>query len=282
MKILIIGATGNIGREVIKQLAVQQIFPRIASRDIAKAKKHFPNHTDFVTFDFTRADTFVEALTGIKKVFFIAPHNDPADSVALFLKAAQSSGIQHIVFSSGRTTATIEGKPLYQIEQLVQKSPLDSTIIRPGWFMQNFTSWIGGKSIEKEGKFHLPAGDTKTAFIDVRDIAAVIIRVLLENKHAGKIYELTSDEALSHHEVAHKIACTIHQPVQYVALSDEEYIDKKVAEGWKIETAKHTVQLYQIVRKTNKEAKVSPDVERVLHRLPISFDEFVEAYFKNK
>lgn len=279
MKILIVGATGNIGSEIIKQLAVQKIHPRIASRDITKAKKKFPKHEDFIAFDFERPETFEPALKSIDKVFCIAPHDNPATSVRAFLKAAQSSGIQHIIFSSGRTTATIEGKPLYQVEQLILESKTPSTIIRPGWFMQNFTSWIGGESILNEGKFYLPAGDSKTAFIDVRDIAAVAIRTLLEDGHKGKIYELTSDEALSHSEVAQKIACALHQPVQYVALSDEDYIDKKVAEGWNLETAKHTVQLYQIVRNTGKEAKVSTDVEQVLHRLPISFDEFVETYY---
>ncbi|MFK7934661.1 MAG: SDR family oxidoreductase [Saprospiraceae bacterium] len=279
MQTLIIGATGNIGSEIIKQLAVRGLYPRIATRDLAKAKAQFTGNADLVEFDFNRTETFAAALKDIQKVFFIAPQDNPADSVEQFLKTAQDSDIQHVVFSSGRTTATIKGKPLYQIEQLVKNSELPYTIIRPGWFMQNFTSWIGEESIKAAGKFYLPAGDSQTAFIDVRDIAAVVVRCLLEDKHAGKVYELTSDEALSHDEVAQKIALHLHQPVQYIPLSDEDYIDKKVSEGWSIAAAKHVVMLYRIVRETGKEAIVSRDVEKVLQRLPISFDEFVEAYW---
>lgn len=279
MQTLIIGATGNIGSEIIKQLAVRGMHPRIATRDLTKAQTQFSTQTNFVKFDFTRPETFASALTDMQKVFFIAPHDHPTESVTQLLEAAQQAGIQHLVFSSGRTTATIKGKPLYQVEQLVKNSGIPFTIIRPGWFMQNFLTWIGGESLKTDGKFYLPAGDSKTAFIDVRDIAAVAIRCLLEDGHAEKIYELTSDEALNHHEVAQKIALQLHQPVQYVPLSDEEYIDRKIAEGWSIEAAKYVVMLYRIVRETGKEAIVSRDVEHVLHRLPISFDEFVEAHW---
>ena len=279
MQTLIIGATGNIGSEIIKQLALRDLHPRIATRNIAKATTQFIENKELVEFNFSRPATFTPALTSIKKVFFIAPHDDPTASVQQFLTAAKQAGIQHLVFSSGRTTATVKGKPLYQVERLVENCGIPYTIIRPGWFMQNFTTWIGGESIKTEGKFYLPAGNSKTAFIDVRDIAAVAIRCLLEEKHQGKVYELTSDEALDHQQVAQKIACQLHQPVQYVPLSDEDYIDQKVAAGWTVAAAKHVVVLYRIVRETDKEAIVSPDVERVLQRLPISFDEFVEDYW---
>lgn len=280
MKTLVIGATGNIGKELVQQLHLQNLHPRIASRNPHKAKQLFPFIKEAVYFDFNQQDTFAKAVNGMEQIFMIAPHDNPTNSVRAFLKIAQEAGIQYIVLSTGRTTANIVGKPLYYVEQVVKESGLDYTIVRPGWFMQNFKNWIGGDAMLSESKFYLPAGESKTAFIDVRDIAAVAVRLLTNSaEHLGKIYELTSDEALTHDEVAHKIACALKQPVTYVALSDEAYIDKKMQEGWSNEKAKYTVMLYKIVRQTGKEAKVSKDVERILHRLPISFDEFVETYY---
>ncbi|MEL7021166.1 MAG: NmrA family NAD(P)-binding protein [Bacteroidota bacterium] len=281
MQTLIIGATGNIGSTITQQLAARQIYPRLSGRSVERVQALFPHHKDIVVLDFTQPATFATALAGVQRLFFIAPHRHPVESIRLFLQVAKEAGVERVIFSSGRTTADIKGTPLYHVEQLVRASGISYTIIRPGWFMQNFTGWIGHPDIDETGKFYLPAADSKTAFVDVRDIAAVAICCLLEDHHLGKVYELTSDEALDHHQVAHKIALRCHRPVQYVPLSDEAFIDYKLSKGWSSDLAKHTVMLYRIVRQTSKEAKVSRDVERVLHRLPISFDEFVETHWRD-
>lgn len=276
MKLLIVGSTGKIGTEIIYQLLAQNIHPVIATRSIEKARNKFGNTEHYVAFDFDQPKSFSIALKGIDKVFFIAPHKNPSASVKAFLEEAKAAGVQHITFSSGRTTGDIPNKPLYQVEQLVRQSGIPFTIIMPGWFMQNFCKWLGG-TIISEGKLFVPAADSKTAFVDVRDIAAVIIKTLTEEGHAGKVYELTSDEALDHYEVAEKISAVAGKAVQYVPLSNENYITEMVKRGGTEAAANYVNMLFDIV-KTGKEAKVSSDVEEILHRLPISFEEFVHDY----
>ena len=278
MKLLIIGSTGKIGTEMVYQLLAKGIHPIIASRSIKKAQKKFGINEHYVAFDFEKPQTFPVALKGIDKVFFIAPHNNPSKSVQLFLEEAKAAHIQHITFSSGRTTGDIPGKPLFKVTELVRASGIPYTIIVPAWFMQNFCNWLGG-SIVSEDKIIIPAADAKMAFIDVRDIAAVAIKTLTEEGHAGKTYELTSDEALDHYEVAEKISQVRGKPVQYIPLSNEDYVTEMLKRGGSEAAANYVNMLFDIV-KTGKEASVSEDLEQVLHRLPISFDEFVEDYVK--
>lgn len=276
MKILVLGATGKIGAEITRQLITKNIRPTLGVRDISKAKKLFDNQADYRQFDFNQADSFASTLSGISHLFFIAGHSNPVPSIKRLLTEAQTAGIQHITFSSGRTTGDIEGKPLFEVENLVRANPISYTILRPGWFMQNFCNWLGA-DIKSEGKIIVPADDSKTAFIDVRDIAAVAIRTLTEKGHDNKMYELTSDEAIDHAQVAQIIGNAAGYPVTYHSPSHKDYVTKTVTKGGSKEGAEYTAKLFDIV-KTGKEARVSTDVEEILHRLPISFEEFAADF----
>jgi uncharacterized protein YbjT (DUF2867 family) len=277
MRILIAGATGNIGEQIILNLHRQGRSPIAAVRNIANAKQQFGD-IECRHFDFTEPATFPGALWGIDRLFFIAPHQDPVPSVQGLLRAAREAGVQQIVFSSGRTTGDVEGKPLREVEKTVQASDIPYTILRPGWFMQNFASWLG-RWIPTEGKIYLPAGEAKTAFIDVRDIGAMAATIFAENTHNGRIYEQTGDEALDHHQVAGLIGRAIGKEVIYEPLEPEAFVRLMVEKGWSEAQARHTEELYQYVR-LGKEAAISPDVEFVLKRKPIRFTQFVEDYRK--
>ena len=201
MKLLIVGANGKIGMQVVDQLHSWNILPSIGVRDLAKAARYFGERVRYHELDFQRPETFAPALVNVDRLFFIAPVKEPR-RVREFLHEAVKSGVQRVVFSSGRTTGDVPGSPLNLIEQHVRECGIPTwTILRPGWFMQNFCDWLSDP-IRKEDKISLPAGEAATAFIDVRDVAAVAIHTLLEGGHDGKIYELTSSEALTHHQVA--------------------------------------------------------------------------------
>lgn len=276
MKILILGATGKIGTEVTRQLLTKNVRPTVGVRNIKKAKALFGDQVDYRLFDFDEFDTFTPTLSGISHLFFIAGHSNPVPSVQQLLRQAQEVGVQHITFSSGRTTGDIVGKPLFEVENLVRAHPIPYTILRPGWFMQNFCNWLG-TDIKSKGQLIVPADDSKTAFIDLRDIAAVAVKTLTEKGHDNKMYELTSDEAIDHGQVAQIISKSAGISVEYRSPSHEDYVKGIVAQGGSKEGAEYAAKLFDIV-KTGKEAKVSPDVEKVLHRLPISFEEFAEDY----
>ncbi|MDX1666676.1 MAG: SDR family oxidoreductase [Saprospiraceae bacterium] len=276
MKPLIIGATGNIGKRLVNDLLAMEIRPTVGVRDPEKARGIFYDRVDYRYFDFEDKESISRVPRGIDRIFFIAPHDDPLPSVEFLLEAAGREGVNRMVFSSGRTTGDIEGKPLYRIEQSLRASDLKWTILRPGWFMQNFTGWIG-ETISEEDRFYLPAGDAKTAFIDVRDIGMVAARCLVEEEHEGKTYGLTSEEAYDHHQVAEMIGHAVGREIEYVPMEPEAYIEKKVDEGWSRKQAEHTAELYKYVRQ-GKEEEVSPHVRQVLGRPPISLENFIRDY----
>jgi uncharacterized protein YbjT (DUF2867 family) len=273
---LIIGATGNIGKEIVKQLLAKGIRPRLGVRSIEKVQDQWGDSVDYIPFDFSKPETFQAAFRQIEKCFFIAPHHDPGPSVEAMLKVAAAQKVAHIVFSSGSSTADIEGKPLFLVEQLVRNSGLPWTILRPGWFMQNFTSWLG-QTIREEDILYLPAADSKTAFIDVSDIAAVAVEVLTGTGHAAHLYTLTGPQTLDHFEVIQMLGEHQGKSLQYLPQSREDYIATMSERGWTKEAAAYVADLYDIV-KTGKENQVSPDVENILGRKPRSFTQFLKDF----
>jgi uncharacterized protein YbjT (DUF2867 family) len=274
---LIIGASGNIGCELVRIYQKGNRPFRAGLRSVDRFKDQIGDHAEVVFFDFEDTSTFAEALFEIDSVFFIAPHHNPEPSIRNWLLACKEAGIKHLVFSSGRTTGDIEGMPLNNVEGLIRTSGIPYTIVRPGWFMQNFMSW-NGITLKTEKTIYLPAGDAKTSFVDVRDIAAAIYQILLDpDTHQSAIYEITGSESLDHKKIAAKLSRFLSSTITYVALSDSNYIQKMKEHGWSEEAALYVIHLYTIV-KAGKEAVPSVDFGHLLGRSPITFDGFMEHY----
>ena len=151
MSVLIIGSGGNIGIPLVQGLIKAGVKPTLGVRDTQKAKDRWGEKARIVAFDFEDQATFSRALEGQTALFFIAGHSNPAPSVQQFLADARTAGVKKVVFSSGRTTGDVPGKPLHKVENLVRAWEGEWTILRPGWFMQNFVNWLGG-TIRTEGK----------------------------------------------------------------------------------------------------------------------------------
>lgn len=280
MKTLVIGATGNIGSEVFKRLAALGKPVVAGVRDLDKAKKQLNisgAKTEYRKFDFNDSGTWKDTLAGVKKIFLVVPPGSTTpEQTERFFTAAREAGAEHLVFSSGRSTGDMVGSPLHVTESQVRNSDIGWTILRPGWFMQNFFNWVGF-TIPSEDAFYLPASDAQTAFVDVRDIAAVVETILQEDGHEGQVYELTGTEALTHFEVAQKISNAAGRTIRYVNLNEEEFTDTMLERGWTRQQAEHTIFLYRIVR-TGKEAVISDDMEEILGRPGIDFQQFADDY----
>ena len=192
-EILIIGATGKVGVELVKLLAKKGETVRAATRSPSTASKRLPRSAEAVEFDFDRPETFAPALQGIVKVFLMArPGDNYADKVAIpFVDLAKKEGVRLIVNLTAMGVEQDDSFMLRVLEKYIEASGIPFVHLRPNWFMQNFDSGPMAADIRATGGLHLPAADAKLSFIDVRDIAAVGLAALTESRHAGNAYTLT-------------------------------------------------------------------------------------------
>ncbi len=284
--IALVGATGNIGRASLDALAALGFTGpvRAASRRPEEAAgKLSRSGLDWHFFDFSQPDSFTPFLEGVEALFFIAPHKDPAPAALRLVSTAVQLGVKRLVYSSGRTTGDVPGRPMYRIEQAVRSSGLNWTVLRPGWFMQNFTGWLL-PSIRRQRVIALPAGKAKTAFVDVRDVGAVVARVLTTAGHAGQTYELTGEEAFDHGEVAQGISRACGLAVGYEDVSEADFRKLATSWGWSADETEDTLFLYRLVRE-GKEDHPSPDTVDIIgkpaRRLEDFFREYAELWRPN-
>lgn len=215
-KVLVTGATGNVGREIVKQmLGVGQAI-RVMSRNVDKVT--FANHVEVVGGDLTNAIQVKEALKGVRKVFLI--HVPGADS---FPQVCREMGVEHIVFLSSSAiesaTENAIGRMHAHTESLIDESRVDWTFLRPDAFMSNSLQWA--KSIREEGVVRAAFGHVKSTPIDPRDIAAVAVKALCSVEHARKIYTLTGPETVTPKDQAQIIQGVLGKKVEFIDIPGE-------------------------------------------------------------
>jgi uncharacterized protein YbjT (DUF2867 family) len=199
--ILLIGATGRIGSEVVRQLAAADERPRIFVRDSAAASQRFGERVHPIDGDLDQPETIEAALAGVDRVFLLTTQSSHQPSwERAVIRAAARSGVDHVVklsvFRADEHSPLQIARQHWQTEQELVQSGLAATILRPVFFIQNLLAMVRGDAIATA------AGDGRVAMIDVRDIAAVAVAALTRPGHAGKTYTLTGPEALSFDDVA--------------------------------------------------------------------------------
>jgi uncharacterized protein YbjT (DUF2867 family) len=142
---------------------------------------------------------------------------------------AKKSGIRYIVKQSvigADLNADVDGMRLHrQAEQIIEESRISFTFLRPNEFMQNFVNFHS-RSIKNNNVFYLPAQDAKVSIVDVRDIAAIAVKILTDDNtndiHNNKAYLITGPEAISYHQAAEILTTATGKKIDYVSISDEE------------------------------------------------------------
>jgi uncharacterized protein YbjT (DUF2867 family) len=275
-KILITGATGHVGSKVFNILEGESVDVRGAIRNFDKAKELELNIDDLTYFDYTKPETFEEAFEDIEKVLFIAPPLDPKAFELLkpAINYAIEKEVKHIVVLSAFGVEQSDEIPLRKIELHVKNSGIPYTIVRPNFFMENFTTGFLSESIKDNGEIVIPAGDGKTSFIDTRDIAAVIVEILINKIYINQVYILTGPEALDHYEIASIVSEIWEKEVKYKPISEEDMRDALKSRGIPEENINMTVGLYDPVRK-GFNAQITDDARKVLGRDPVTFKQFL-------
>ncbi len=233
---------------------------------------------DAVRFDFGDPTTYAPALENISRLFLLRPPaiTDIPRYITPFLQAAKRAGVQQIVFLSIQGVENNKQVPHYKIEQAIRAAEIPYTFLRCGFFMQNLAT-THRDEIRERHVIDVPAGKSRTSFVDVRDIAAFASVVLTEAGHEGKVYTLTGSQALDYYQVADIMSDVLGHPITYKDPSIPKFIihQRKAGRPWGMTMV--MTMLYTITRFGNA-SSISDDVQNLLGRPPISFRQFVEDH----
>jgi len=274
-KILVTGASGRVGRELVRQLVGTGVEVKAGTRRPDRAASLFAGVVEVVELDYDRTETWDEAVQWADRVFLVPPPFDPRADERLvpFLDWAVQSGARHLVLLSAMGVETREQLALHRVERRIERTGVPRTFLRPNIYMQNFARGFVRRDIRDHSAFRLPAGVGAVSFVDSRDVAAVAAAVLADDAHMGRSYTLTGPEALTSDQAAATIARVLGREVRYEPIGADALEDRLVEEGWPREEAAVFVGLMTAVREGHR-AAVTDDVRAVIAREPRSFQNF--------
>lgn len=284
--ILLTGATGQVGRELVRELTTARAPFRALVRSAGKAETIRSAGGEAVVGDFGDAAALRTALAGAEKLFLLSPASPDLPSVeGRIVDAAKTAGVRHVVKLSAVGADAQTPHPFALLhresERRIEASGIPYTLLRPNFFMQNYLTFAD--AVRSQGTIAAPAGNGRHADIDVQDVAAVAARVLTEEGHAGRAYELSGPEARSFADAARTISKISGREVRYLDVSPQDARKAMIAGGAPEWFADALIALHAWFLEgpgTTNGSSVTLAVEEVIDRPPRSFDQFVRENLK--
>ncbi|MGB6429507.1 MAG: NAD(P)H-binding protein [Candidatus Acidiferrales bacterium] len=272
---LITGATGDIGSRVVEQLLERGDRPRVFVRDAEKARARYGDRVDIFAGDLADASSLRLALCGVDTLFLLNSGPELAQRDDAAAKAARAAGVKHLVKLSSMDSQRDVGTGVWHArgESAIRASGIAYTFVQPAGFISNALGWA--TSIKAEGVVRAPTGDGRIAFIHPADIAAVATAVLTAREYDGEPLPITGPEALNYAEMTAKIGAATKKPIRFEPISEEQERAQMMASGDPAEIVSAHISIYRAIRE-GRLAGVTNNVERVIGRKPITFDQWAQ------
>lgn len=281
MRVLVTGASGNVGSYVVKELVNMGEEVTAAGTDIEKLGRMFQNQVEPVYFDFTDKNTFNKALENVDRVFLMRPpHLGKPEDLYPFIDAMKANNIKLISFLSLMGVENNTIPPHHKIEKYIENAGIPYAHVRPGFFMQNL-SGVHAVEIKEKNEIFVPAGKSKTSFIDAADIGlATAVLLHSPEKYKNTAHTITGPEALDYYQVAETLSRVTGRKITYAKpgyLRYRSYYIKK--RGLDKGYVNVTVALYFMTRMgTAKE--VTNGFYELTGRKPRTLEEFTRDNLK--
>ena len=278
-KILVTGATGKLGLELVRRLLDAGVEVKAGTRSPERCAELFADAVEVVHLDYDVTESWDAAVQWADRVFLVPPPFDPdADErMGPFLDWAVQSGTRHIVLVSAMGAETRERLSLHGIERRLTGTGVAWTILRPNIYMQNFALGFIARSIRTTGTFRVSAGTGRVSFIDARDVVEIAARALTGSDHFDQAYTLTGAAALTHEEAARVIAEAAGKPVAYEPVDDADMHEQLADLHWDRGQTETFMALLAAIR-ADERATVSGDAAQLLGRQPTSFEQFARDH----
>lgn len=273
--IVVTGATGNIGGELLRLLSATGAPVRALSRRPYQGPP-LPG-VEWMIADLGRAGGLASSFAGAERLFLVTGNvENLVRAQKNAIAAARDAGVRHVVkvsaLGASDHSKSVIGLWHFVVETELKRSGLDWTILRPHVFMQNVLAQRD--AIRSQHVVRSPAGDAAVPMIDTRDIAAVAAAALTEPGHAGKSYTLTGPAPIGWREVAEILSDVLGVPIHYVPESDDDAWHRLHREGLPAWLIGAQLALAEYQRQGGGTGIVTDTVERVTGRAPRSFRDF--------
>ncbi|BBB91946.1 MAG TPA: NAD-dependent epimerase/dehydratase family protein [Methylomusa anaerophila] len=281
-KILVTGGRGKTGSRIAKRLTDLGYAVRTADRGTpapGSTNKH-------VTFDWFDETTHEPALKNVDKIYLVGPVAvmDPSKIVLPFVARAVKAGVRRVVLLSSASVP--EGGPVFgKVHQALRQLVPEWVVLRPSYFMQNFTEGHHGAQINSDGTMITATGSGRVGFVDADDIAEVGVRALIDEQSHNTDHVITGPQSLSYAEAGEIIGAIAGRTIKHVNISTEELAAGMMKLEMGEDYARFLAGLDEAIRLHSTEDQVTDTVEHITGRPPRSLHDFAVAhasYWKQK
>ena len=271
-KFLVLGARGRVGSQIIKALPANV---QVKAADVDMRAADLPGNVEPVSFDLTQPPEDWSAIfEDVRGMFLLWPPGvDVKKSVLPFIKAAAQHSVRQAVFLSILSADKLRIVPHRAVERALEASGMAWVFLRSAYFMQNL-SGMHAQEIREQDEIFIPAGSGRLSMVDVRDVAAVGAKALLEG-HANIAYELTGPEALSFKQLAEQLSAVLGRPIRYGNPAGLRFWRSMRQRGIPAGLVAFMLVEYAATR-LHLSSRVTDGVERLLGRPATSFTAFAE------